>query len=370
MARKWGQNPRIGAGNPAAGRRAIDLADGASVASRPVTVVDAHTHFIPLEFVDFLRSGEGPADVGVVDREGRDPLISHSNGLAYPVFPLFHDADAKLAQMDGDGIDVSLCSIVPSLFLYEADPSDTLRAHRVINDAGAAYARASGGRIAVLATVPMNDPPAAADELRRACGDLGLCGVEIGPSVGPLMIDSPEFEPFLAAAEELDVTVMIHPYLNMVAKPGPDLEGFHLANVVGNPYETFVAASRLIAGGVFDRHPGLRVQLVHAGGAFPYQLGRLEHAYGAREETSSVANDAPSRYLRHFLFDTVIFDERALRFLLELAGPEAVVFGTDFPFDMADASALEALPRIAADDVVAKVLGGNALRAYGVPDLT
>jgi len=329
-------------------------------------VVDAHTHFIPLEFVDYLRSGEGPASVTVIDREGRDPLISHSNGLAYPVFPLFHDASAKLEQMDADGIDVSLCSIVPSLFLYDAEPAETLRAHRVINDAGAEYAAASGGRIAVLATVPLNDPQAAADELRRACGQLGLPGVEIGPSVGDAMIDSPDFEPFLAAAEELGVTVMLHPYLNMVAKPGPDLDGFHLSNVVGNPFETAVAASRLIVGGVFDRHPGLRVQLSHAGGAFTYQLGRLQHAYGAREETKSVARAEPYSYLGNFLFDTVIFDERALRFLLEVAGPDAVVFGTDLPFDMADMSALETVPRVAGADGAAKVLGENALRAYGV----
>jgi len=331
-----------------------------------VPVVDAHTHFIPLEFVDYLRSGEGPASVTVIEREGRDPLISHSNGLAYPVFPLFHDAAAKLEQMDVDGIDVSLCSIVPSLFLYDADPAETVRAHRVINDAGAAYAAASGGRIAVLATVPLNDPQAAADELRRACGELGLPGVEIGPSVGDAMIDSPHFEPFLAAAEELGVTIMLHPYLNMVAKPGPDLEGFHLSNVVGNPFETAVAASRLIVGGVFDRHPGLRVQLSHAGGAFTYQLGRLQHAYGAREETKSVARAEPYAYLGNFLFDTVIFDERALRFLLEVAGPDAVVFGTDLPFDMADMSALQTVPRVADAGDAAKVLGENALRAYGV----
>jgi aminocarboxymuconate-semialdehyde decarboxylase len=137
--------------------------------------------------------------------------------------------------------------------------------------------------------------------------------------------------------------------------------------VVGNPYETFVAASRLIVGGVFDRHPRLRVQLVHAGGSFPYQLGRLEHAYRVREETKSVAERSPRSYLEHFLFDTVIFDERGLAFLLELAGPAAVMFGTDIPFDMADTSALETLPRIAPDDAVQQVLGENALRVYGVP---
>jgi aminocarboxymuconate-semialdehyde decarboxylase len=330
-------------------------------------VVDAHTHFVPLEFLDFLREGSGPDSLEVVDRDGRDPLISHSNGLQYPVFPLFHDTEAKLAQMDEDGIDVALCSIVPSLFLYDADPGDTLRAHRVINDAGASSASRSGGRIAVLATVPLNDPPAAAEELRRACGELGLVGVEIGPSVGELMLDAAELEPFFAAAEELGAVVMLHPYLNMVAAPGPDLAGYHLSNVVGNPFETFVAASRLIVGGVFDRHPRLRIQLVHGGGSFPYQLGRLEHAYGAREETKSVAERNPASYIGHFLFDTVIFDENALRFLVELAGPERVVFGTDLPFDMADVSGLEMLRRFASDDVVERVGATNALEAYGVP---
>ena len=330
-------------------------------------VVDAHTHFVPLEFLDFLREGSGPASLEVVDRDGRDPLILHSNGLQYPVFPLFHDADAKLAQMDADGIDVALCSIVPSLFLYDAEPADTLRAHRVINDAGAAYAARSGGRIAVLATVPLNDPQAAAEELRRAQRELGLVGVEIGPSVGDLMIDANELDPFFAAAAELGVVVMLHPYLNMLAAPGPDLAGYHLSNVVGNPFETFVAASRLIVGGVFDRHPGLRIQLVHGGGSFPYQLGRLQHAYGAREETKSVARRNPAAYIDRFLFDTVIFDEHALRFLLELAGPERVVFGTDLPFDMADVSGIEMLRRFASDDVVERVAATNALEAYGVP---
>jgi aminocarboxymuconate-semialdehyde decarboxylase len=321
------------------------------------TIVDAHTHFVPLEFLDFLRSGSAATGMEVIDRDGRDPLIAHDNGLQYPVFPLFHDPAEKLAQMDRDGIDVSLCSIVPSLFLYEIDPAQTLRAHRVINDAGAAYAQRSGGRIAALATVPLNDP---------ALAEVGLVGVEIGPSVGEMMLDDRRLDAFWAAATELDVPVLLHPYLNMVAKPGPDLQGFHLANVVGNPVETFVAASRLIVGGVFDRHPELRVQLVHAGGAFPYQLGRLEHAYAAREDTRSVAEREPTAYLDRFLFDTIVFDERGLRFLLELVGADAVLFGTDLPFDMADLSALEALPRIASSEVAEKALGGNALRAYKI----
>jgi aminocarboxymuconate-semialdehyde decarboxylase len=328
-------------------------------------VVDTHTHFIPMELVELVRRGDGPSDLSLSERDGEDPLIVHENGLRYPVFPLFHDARAKLEQMDRDGIDLALISLSPSLLLYWTDPAETARVHRFINDAGAELARRSGGRLYALATVPLNDPPAAAEELRRARGELGLVGVEIGTSVGDVMLDDPALEPFFATAEELHTPVFVHPYTNMIAAPGPALSGYHLANVIGNPVETFVAAARLIVGGVFDRHPDLRVQLVHAGGAFPYQLARLDHAYEVRSETRSKALRRPSDYLPNFLFDTVTFDPRALEFLIALAGPERVLFGSDLPFDMADLSVLGLADR--GDRALAdRVLGQNALATYGI----
>jgi aminocarboxymuconate-semialdehyde decarboxylase len=328
-------------------------------------IVDTHTHFIPIELVELLRAGEGPRDLSLEERDGEDPLIAHENGLRYPVFPLFHDADAKLEQMDRDGIDISLISLSPSLLLYWADPSETARVHRVINDAAAAMVGRGGGRLHGIATVPLNDPPAAAAEVRRAYSELGLVGVLIGTSVGEVMLDDPSLEPFFAVADELEVPILVHPYTNMISPPGPGLAGFHLANVIGNTTETFVAAARLIVGGVFDRHPGLRVQLVHAGGAFPFQLGRLDHAYHARSETQSVAQRRPSSYLGNFLFDTVAFEPRALDFLIDLVGPDRVLFGSDLPFDMADLSGKELANRVDAD-LAAKVLGMNAVASYGL----
>jgi aminocarboxymuconate-semialdehyde decarboxylase len=328
-------------------------------------VVDTHTHFIPMELVELVRRGEGPPDLSVDERDGGDPLIVHDNGLRYPVFPLFHDAGAKLEQMDSDGIDVSIISLSPSLFLYWADPEDTARVHRVINDAGAELAARGGGRLATMATVPLNDPPAAAQELQRARSELGHVGVEIGASVGDTMLDDPSLDPFFAAAEQLEMPILVHPYTTMIATPGPDLAGFHLANVIGNPMETFVAASRLIVGGVLDRHPGLRVQLVHAGGALPFQLGRLDHAYEVRSETKSIAQRRPSSYLENFRFDTIAFDPRALDFLIELVGAERILFGTDIPFDMGDLSG-KALADRADPETASRILGDNALALYGL----
>jgi aminocarboxymuconate-semialdehyde decarboxylase len=226
-------------------------------------------------------------------------------------------------------------------------------------------AERGNGRLPAMAAVPLNDPPAAAEELRRAREELGLVGVEIGTSVGDVMLDDPSLEPFYAAAEELRMPILLHPYLNMTSPPGAALSGFHLSNVIGNPTETFVAAARLIVGGVLDRHPGLRVQLVHAGGAFPYQLGRLEHAYEARTETKATARREPSAYLGNFLFDTITYDPRALDFLIALVGPERVLFGTDIPFDMSDLSAKNLTGRVEAE-VAGKILGENAVAAYGL----
>lgn len=328
-------------------------------------IVDTHTHFIPMELVELLRRGEGPPDLSLMQRDGEDPLIAHANGLRYPVFPLFHDPEAKLEQMDRDGIDVSVISLSSSLFLYGIEPSETARVHRVINDAAAAFAERGAGRLAAMPAVPLNDPPVAAAELRRAHSELGLVGVEIGTSVGETMLDDPSLEPFYAAAEELQTPILLHPYMNMTAPPGPGLTGFHLSNVIGNPTETFIAAARLIVGGVFDRHPGLRVQLVHGGGAFPYQLGRLEHAYEARSETKTTARQDPFSYLGNFLFDTITYEPRALDFLLALVGPDQILLGTDIPFDMADLSAKEIADRVE-PDVAAKILGENASAAYGL----
>lgn len=327
-------------------------------------VIDTHTHYIPGELLEFIESGQGPTGLAVERRGDKDPLIVHDNGLAYPVLEIFSDAGARLEQMDREGVDVTIVSLSPSLFLYWLEPEETAAACRLLNDAASRIAAGGGGRIQVMATVPMNDPEAAAAELRRARAKLGHVGVEIGTSIGSRQLDDPAFEPFFAAAEELAMPVMLHPYLSMIAPPDASMAGFHLANVVGNPVETFVGASRLIVGGVFDRHPELRVLLVHGGGAFPYQLGRLQHAYEVREETSRIAARPPISYLENLLFDTANFDPLALRFLIDRVGAQRVVYGTDLPFDMGD-EAQERVREVAAEEAE-RLLGHNAAEAFGL----
>lgn len=327
--------------------------------------VDVHTHVVPEEFLDLLRSGKGPSGIRLAERNGKE-FVVHDNGLMYPTLPVFSDVRHKLEQMDSDGIDVSILSVSPTLFLYWEDPSETARTCRLVNEGIAALADAGSDRLFAMASIPMNDPQAAATELRRAREELGLVGVEIGTSVGDTMLDAEELAPVFNTAADLGMPVMLHPYVGMLSDPPPSFRGFHLSNVIGNPLETFVAAARLIVGGALDRHPDLLVQLSHGGGAFPYQLGRLEHAYEVRKETRSMAKKNPKSYLGQFLIDTVIFERAALDFLVGLVGADHVVSGTDIPFDMADVPTGD-LSRVAQQDVAENVMWRNAARTYGLP---
>jgi aminocarboxymuconate-semialdehyde decarboxylase len=327
--------------------------------------IDTHTHFFPSTLLESARKGLGPAGMRIERRDGTD-VVHHADIAPYELPAFLYDPRQKLVQMDEDGIDVSLLAVVSNLFVYWLDPAETAEICRICNDDVARMVAEAPGRLYGLATVPLNDPRAAADELRRCKQELGLVGVSTGPCVGETQLDDPGLDPFFAAAEELRMPVMLHPYVNMMLDPPRGATGYHLENVIGNPLETATAGFRLIVGGVLDRHPGLEVQLSHGGGNFPYQLARLDHAWHVRESTSAIARRRPLDYLGQFLCDTVIFDRRALEFLIEFCGAERVVFGTDRIFDMADLLALH-VAREERPPWAEAVLGGNARRSYSLP---
>jgi aminocarboxymuconate-semialdehyde decarboxylase len=328
-------------------------------------VIDTHTHFLPRELIELLGQGAHPA-ISILGNEGNGRWLRYESGMRFPLQPSFYDVTAKLEHMDAAGVDVGLISIAAPLFLYDLDPADTVALSKVINDAAASMAAASGGRIRGMATIPLNAPDEAAAELRRAHGELGLRGVEVGTSVGTTMLDAPELDAVWAVAAELEIPVFLHPHLSMSGEGRPiGVDRYFMSNSVGNPLETHTAAARLILGGVFDRFPGLTVQLAHGGGALPYQLARLDRTYVLREEVREVAERRPLDYVRNFLFDTVVYHDVPLDFLIEFVGADRVVFGTDWPFDMEDVTGLRVAERLAAAEAE-RILAGNARQAYGL----
>lgn len=291
---------------------------------------DVHTHFVPPELAADARRGGGFDGLRTERVDGEEWLV-HRQGFRYPLHRSFYDPETRLRSMDERAIGRAIVSIAPTLFMYWADATETADFCRRANDSLAAFARACDGRVDVVAALPMQDPDAAAGELRRAVGELGMRGAEIGPSIDDVALDDASVRPVLRTAAELGVPLILHPYY-VGAQPG--LADFYLTNLVGNPLASTVAAARLIFGGVLDEIEALRLVLMHGGGYLPYQIGRLDHGHRVRPESRGCRH-APSAYLTRFWYDTVTHDPRALRFLVDMVGAERVVYGTDYPFDMA-----------------------------------
>lgn len=323
--------------------------------------IDIHTHFVPRHFIGEIRRGQAIGNVTLQQQNGAE-WVSHPEGFRYPLAAEFWDLDAKLQHMDRLGIDKSVLSISPTMFFYWLEAAPTQEFCQRANEAMAEFVSRSGGRLYAMATVPLQDPKAAAAELRRAVVELDLRGVEIGTTMEKVPLDDGRFEPFWATAAELDVPVMLHPYYVGIKSEFAD---FYMTNLIGNPLETCVAASRLILSGCLDRHPNLTVVLVHAGGFMPYQIGRLDHGFRVRSETSAVIDSPPSSYLRRFYFDTITHANVPLKFLVELVGADRVVLGTDIPFDMADLHFADYLAATELDEqTVRAITGDNASRIF------
>lgn len=328
----------------------------------PDPIIDIHTHFIPPELVADARAGRALDHIAVQRRDGMEWLV-HPQGYRYPLSPEFFDLEAKLREMDRFGIDAAVLSLTPTLFFYWLEASAAADFCRRANDSLATLV-AQSDRLHGIAVVPLQQPDAAAAELRRAVRDLGLRGAEIGTTVEQLPLDDPRFDPFFAAAAELDVPVLLHPYY---VGTRPNLADFYMTNLTGNPLETCIAANRLILSGFLDRHPALKVILVHAGGFMPYQIGRLDHGFRVRSETNAAISSPPSSYLRRFWYDTITHAGTPLKFLIDLVGSDRVVFGTDLPFDMADVNFCDYLSPAAFDPhALRAITGGNAVKIFGL----
>jgi len=210
-----------------------------------------------------------------------------------------------------------------------------------------------------LAAVPLQDPPAAVKELERAA-KLGLRGVEIPPNVQGQGLDEPQFEVFWEAAEALRMVVCIHPF---EAVPQGMLARYGLGNLVGNLYDTGLAAALLIYGGVLERHPNLRVVLYHAGGAFPSLVGRLDMGHSLLPECKSAIPRPPSSYIEQLSFDTISFNRNMLRHLVDTYGAERLVIGSDYPLPAGPAHPVAEVKALGLPPAAeAAILGENASR--------
>jgi aminocarboxymuconate-semialdehyde decarboxylase len=324
---------------------------------------DMHSHLIPQEFVDAITKPGSPWQAKLVKKDGQ-PWIVHDQGYGYPLAPGFHDLKARLADMARTKLDMAAVSASPTIFYYYAEPKLALDVARMTNNAIGELVKERPDKFVGMGTLPMQDLDLAIKELRHCVQDLGFRSVQIGSNVQGVQFDDPGFLRFFKECEALDVFILFHPYYvgtkDMFTK-------YYLTNLYGNPLDTAMCIASLIFGGVLENCPKLKVGFTHGGGFFPYQVGRLMHGYEVRGEPKVNGVKSPEKYMHQLYFDTIVFMHQQLRFLVELAGADHVMLGTDYNFDMQEFAPVDFVrgAGLSAAQLNA-VLSENACRMFGV----
>lgn len=298
--------------------------------------IDIHTHILPPEIPKFkeqfgydgfieLRPCQGCTDVDMYNDKGQFFRRVQRNA--------FH-ADARIKDCEKTGVHVQVLSTVPVMFSYWAKPQDGLTVAKYLNDHLAGVVSDNPKKFIGLGTLPLQSPDLAVKEIERGVRELGLKGFQIGSHVNGWNLSDRELHPVYAACEELGAALFVHPWEMM----GQDrMPKYWLPWLVGMPAETSLAICSMIFGGIFQKFPRLRVAFAHGGGAFPYTLGRIQHGFDSRPDLCAVDNKiSPREHLGQFYFDSLVHDQRALEYLIELVGVEKICLGSDYPFPLGE----------------------------------
>lgn len=276
----------------------------------------------------------------------------------------FVEFEPRLKNLDDMGIDMQVILPPPGQCYYTLPADIATKAAQMVNDGIAEYCARKPDRLIPFGTVPLSHGEEAAKELERLA-KLGFKGVQILTNIDGKELSDPITAPFWKKAEELGMLVVIHP--NGFTQ-GERFKRFYFNNVIGNPLETTIALHYLIFDGVLERHPKLKILAVHGGGYLGAYYGRIDHVWGARSDAHADLPKPPTSYLKQIYVDTVVFSKGQLKALVETFGPDHVVMGTDYPFDMADYDPISHVTSIDAFDsaTVGKIVGGNTKRLLGL----
>jgi aminocarboxymuconate-semialdehyde decarboxylase len=329
------------------------------VTSRPV--VDAHSHFTPHAVISRLQRSPGSfpsillRDLG----EGRFSFAFPAMQPTRPMQPRLWDVPAALEWLDQQGIDLHVTGAWADVFGYTLPADEAAAWCRLINEATLAEL-ARMDRVLPLATVPIQSGRHAVREL-EAAQRMGFRGLTIGTFAPGVDLDHADLDGLWETAARLEMPIVLHPlYLSGEAR----LASYDLPNAIGRMNDTAIAVSRLLYAGVLTRHPGLQMIVAHGGGGVPYALGRLARNY----ELNPSAMADPREGFRRLYFDTVVYDPAPLRYLVDLAGADHVMLGSDYPFPILDPAPVEVVRRAGFPNATTDaILSHNACRVFKLP---
>ena len=326
--------------------------------------IDIHSHYFPETYLKLIGAEGLPfgARCDVSNPEG--PVVTVDYQRAGPLAAKFTELEPRLEEMDAQGVRTHALSLTQPM-VYWAGETLSQRLSAEFNDATARAHEAHPERFVGLAMVPMQAPALAVAEVERAAKLPGVRGIYMATRILERELSHPDFIPVFERIEALGLPVFLHP-VNVVGMERLRNK-FYLNNLLGNPFDSAVAAAHLIFGGVLDRFPSLVVCLPHAGGAFPYLVGRLEHGWRVRPECQHL-KQGPVHYLRRFYYDTLSHSAEALSYLIGLVGADRVMVGSDYCFDMGCERPVEVVTGLESlsEEEKAGILEGNARRLLGL----
>ena len=293
-------------------------------------LIDVHAHVLPRDY-----PADAPECFPKMNRiDGETARLLLFGPVRYKARDVYFEAERRVEAMAESGVDVEVVTPMPPLLRYDLPIADGVALARYVNESTAALCAAVPGRLFGFGMVPMQEPEVAAAEL-TTLRELGLYGVEVASNVLGASIGDQRFQPFFAEAQRLGIPVFVH------AMPAPtdrlplSTMGTYVVGIEG----AFAAAS-MVAGGIAAACPELRISFSHAAGGFPLMLPRAQYFWGGSwneepkvPERAVMPDDGPSplEYARRFYYDSLVFDRRALRYLIDLLGSDRLLVGSDFP---------------------------------------
>ncbi|MEA2732428.1 MAG: aminocarboxymuconate-semialdehyde decarboxylase [Acetobacteraceae bacterium] len=296
--------------------------------------IDVHAHVVPEHIPAYLAQPDLPGwpSMAPVHACHRHVMI---DGKVYrTVSKQCWDVPSRVADMESMGLRLQVVSPMPELFSYWLPAAAATDLLRYVNDLMAEMVAQSGGRLAALGAVPLQNLDGAIQELHRVRRDLGFAGVEIGSNINGRPIGAPEFDPFFAAAEAEGAAVFVHSVrpagMDRLVGPAP------LQQALGYPTDIGLAAASVITGNLMQRFPRLRIAVSHGGGTLGLLLPRLEQARQVFAPLQKAIAASPTEQARRLFYDALVFDAPTLRHLVALFGDSQIMLGTDHPFNFHD----------------------------------
>jgi len=300
--------------------------------------IDLHCHIFPPEYLRLARQDGERIRARIYRRDDGQEYLQAPGDFDYPLTDDLWSVPALVEALGRRNLAGAALSVAPPTLCYWADPGLAAEVSAANNDSIAAVVRDRPDRFVGICTVPLQDVDRAIRELERSMRRPEFRGVMIASHVGERNLDHPEMVRFLAACQEQDALVFVHPYDVLGSER---LQSYYMWNLIGMVTETAVAIESLIFGGVYERLPRLRTYFAHAGGSFPWLRGRAEHGFFNLKTATFNVDRPPSAYLDRLYVDNMIYIPSALSWLCSEIGSDHVMVGSDYPFDVGPADPTE-----------------------------